>query len=176
MRYRTGRVHPSRRHDLCRSATSTRGAARRWVGVAQHRDGAEIESGTGTRRLSRLSPLQLSGRAPEALWQRGVADRALGRSRGARQLVSDAAARRRPALRGEKCRIACGSGEAGVSGVPAAADQSDRGRAHLPLVETRAAARSLRARHADVSRREFSQCPARAERRFGDSWQRAGIR
>ena len=92
-----GRVHPPRRHDLRRPAAEAGSRPGRRIDLAQPRHRGEVQAGADARRLPGLPPLQPAGRAHAALQRRGLADRALGRSRGARQLVSDRAARCRSA-------------------------------------------------------------------------------
>ena len=76
--------------------------ARRRIDLAEPRHRSEVEAGADAGRFPGLPSLQPPGRAHAALQRRGVAGGALGRSRGARQLVADRSGWRQIAPSDEK--------------------------------------------------------------------------
>ena len=119
-------------------------------------------------RLPRLPPVQPHRRAHAALHRRDLADRDVGRPRGARQLVLGAAQGRRPALHGEVrggARRARRQAFVEYNPLP---DLRGRSRAHLPLDSHGPARRGVRAGHADPQGRELREPAAGARRLLGD--------
>ena len=94
-RHRAGPVHPLRRRDLRRRADPGDAAPRRRFDVAQPRRGRRRRGRPDTRPVPRPLPLQPPRHAPPRLQRRGADGRAMGRPRGAEQLVPDRGARRR---------------------------------------------------------------------------------
>ena len=117
-------------------------------------DAGEEQAGRDARRVPRQSPLQPARRTRAALQRVGVAVRAVGRSRGPRQLVPDAKSSKRTRVmprRASRCWPARAK-RAFLEYTPMQ-DQPGRTGADLSRLPVRAAGRGLRLRHAHLSRR-----------------------
>ena len=146
-------VRPLRRHDLRRQPARGRGAARRRLRLAQPRHPGEGEGGRDARRVPRQLPLQPARRERAALQRRGRPGDAVGRPRGAQQLVPERDPRGRPLHREER-RAARRAREARLPRAQPDPLRRRRPRARLP-------AHPLRARCSTSSR---STCAASAGR------------
>ena len=151
-------LHPLRRSDLCRRPDPGRSATARRLAVDQLRYRGEVARCTDARRLSRRLCLQPARQEQARVFRRGAVPRAVGRPRGAQQLVPRPADRPgREALSGAQ-RIRAGrprkAGDVRVQPVPF---QPRRPRADLPRIPVRPAARRVHAGRAQLSRSQLAE-------------------
>ena len=178
----TGAACGSTRRCAARSRTSSstaatpstptagrrRGEAGRRDDLEERGDGGEVEGGAERRRLPRRLPVQPRRRAHAPLQRRRPADRAVGRPRGPRQLVSDARPLdgRRSTRSKSMALLAARARQAFLEYNPVPVSADETGRIYR-TVDVRPAGRGLRARPAQLSRPEQREPPADAGRGVG---------
>ena len=154
------RVHPLGRQHLRRQPDPFRDRAGRRQGLEEHRHRGHRQGRRDPGRVPGPLPLQSHGREPPTLPGRGPPARAVGRPRGAQQLVPRRDLARRRPVQGPKRRSPRRAGEAGVLRVHPHDPASRRPRADLPQGLARAPARRLPARPALLQGAELAEPPA----------------